>query len=76
MNALTIERRDMATQAVASLPMYDLPELQEANDALWRASEPITCRAAACIDLPSGRLSAARSLAGVAKRFASAQTFS
>ena len=37
MNALAIERRDVAAEAVASLPMYDLPELQEANNALWRA---------------------------------------
>ena len=35
MNALSLNSATLT--AVASLPMYDLPELQAANDELWRA---------------------------------------
>ena len=37
MNALNARRSVVAAEAPASLPMYDLPQLQAANDALWRA---------------------------------------
>ena len=37
MNAMTSEWRLEAGDAVASLPMYDMPELREAHDALWDA---------------------------------------
>ncbi|PVM86013.1 phosphate/phosphite/phosphonate ABC transporter substrate-binding protein [Caulobacter radicis] len=34
---MTIARRHRPVAAVAALPMYDLPELREANDQLWSA---------------------------------------
>ena len=37
MNAETGGREVSAAEMVASLPMYDLSELREAHDALWRA---------------------------------------
>ena len=37
MNALAPRRTVVAAGVVASLPMYDLPELHAANDALWSA---------------------------------------
>ncbi|KSB91840.1 hypothetical protein AS593_07390 [Caulobacter vibrioides] len=34
---MTLARRHRPVAAVAALPMYDLPELREANDKLWSA---------------------------------------